>query len=79
MSTNGIRLAIGVSKLGLKINAKCLSSLIAWSEMEEGGVNEVLSWVEDDPGLTIMPTDLFGFMAYPISWREGTYPEGLTL
>lgn len=49
-------LLMGIARLGYRgsIPAHALSSLVAHAE--DHGVDTVLSWVEEDPGLLIIPT-----------------------
>lgn len=51
-----VQLLMGIARMGYRgsINDRALSSLVAWAK--DYGVEEVLSWIKDDPGLFLVPS-----------------------
>ena len=51
-----VQLVFGIAKLGYRgpIGARALSSLVAWAK--DYGVQQVLQWINDDPGLLMIPS-----------------------
>ena len=56
-------LILGIAKLGYRgpIPERALSSLVAHAQ--EHGVSAVLSWIEEDPGLLLVPSWQFFYLA----------------
>lgn len=62
MSAELPALLLGIAKLGYQglIPERALSSLVAHAQ--EHGVPTVLSWIEDDPGLLLVPSWQFFYL-----------------
>jgi len=56
MNEELLQLLLGIARLGYRgpITEMALSSLVAHAK--EHGVQTVLSWIEEDPGLLLMPS-----------------------
>ncbi len=54
--TELVQLLFGIARLGYRgpISERCLSSLAAHAQ--DRGVQEVLSWIADDPGYLVVPS-----------------------
>lgn len=63
MSRELVQLVLGIAHLGYRgsIGERTLSSLVAHAK--DHGVEAVLGWIEDDPGLLLIP-----------SWQFGRFP-----
>lgn len=57
-------LLLGIGRLGYRgpITEQALSSLVAHAK--EHGVEAVLEWIRDDPGLLFMPSWQFGLFLF---------------
>ena len=71
MSTALPALFLGIGRLGYRgpIPESALSSLVAHAE--EHGVEAVLSWIHEDPGLLLVPSWQFWPGALPSLWKRG--------
>ena len=59
-----VQLLMGIAKLGYRglITETALSSLVAYAK--DYGVEEVLRWINEDPGLLFVPSWQFGKLEY---------------
>ena len=59
-----VQLLMGIAKSGYRgpIKETALSSLVAYAK--DYGVEEVLRWIEEDPGLLTVPSWQFGRLEY---------------
>ena len=63
MTTPLPALLLGIAKLGYRgpISERALSSLVAHAQNH--GVSAVLSWIESDPGLLLVPSWQFFYLS----------------